>query len=231
MELFSIADGVACIVPARSGSTRIPDKNLAEINGETLLHHAISTARTAFGCVLVSTDSDHYASLARDAGAWVPALRPEALASNEATMDAVVHHAVTQWIPPTCDVVVVVQPTSPFTIPEDLHRVADALRKTPGAVSALTATRLPSHCAFALIETDAGLATPAIQQLYDKRSQDLPALWAPSGNAFATWADRMRAVESLISAPIAVVAVPAERALDIDEPSDLEMARTQRSIP
>jgi CMP-N-acetylneuraminic acid synthetase len=230
MELFSIADGVACVVPARSGSTRIPDKNLAEVNGETLLHRAISTALAAFSCVLVSTDTDRYASLARAAGAWVPALRPEALASSEATMDAVVHHAVSQWIPSACEVVVVVQPTSPFTIPEDLHRVTDALRKTPGAVSALTATRLPSHCAFALMETDAGLARPAIPQLYDERTQDLPALWAPSGNAFATWADRMRRIEPLVSAPIAIVAIPAERALDIDEPSDLEMARTRRDV-
>src|ERR1700722_13283458 len=158
MGPFSFADGVACIVPARSGSTRIPDKNLAEVNGETLLHHAISTAIAAFGCALVSTDSDRYASLARDAGAWVPALRPAALASDEATMDSVVNHAVTEWVPPACDVVVVVQPTSPFTIPEDLHRVTDLLRTTPGALSALTATRLQSHCAFALVGTDDGLA-------------------------------------------------------------------------
>ena len=223
------ADGVACVVPARSGSTRIPDKNLARLNGQSLLEHAISTARAAFGCAVVSTDSDRYAELARAAGAWVPALRPTALASGDATMDAVVAHAVSEWIPSECDVVIVVQPTSPFTIPEDLHRVADGLRKTPRALSALTAVQLPALSAFALVELEPGMATPAMPDLYSMRSQDLPAMWAPSGNAFATWTDRVRRGETLISAPIAVVAVPPERALDIDEPADLERARARRS--
>ena len=224
------ADGVACIVPARSGSTRIPDKNLAELNGQTLLEHAISTARAAFGCAVVSTDSERYAALARAAGAWVPALRPPALASVDATMDAVVAHAVSEWIPSECDVVMVVQPTSPFTIPEDLHRVADALRRTPHALSAVTAIHLPALCAFALVELEPGMATPAMPDLYNMRSQDLPAMWAPSGNAFVTWTDRVRRGEPLISAPIAIAEVPPERSLDIDEPADLDRARARRSV-
>ena len=64
---------VACVIPAWAGSKRIADKNLAEVGGRSLLAAgAASTALAAFDDVVVSTDSERYAAVARDAGARVP---------------------------------------------------------------------------------------------------------------------------------------------------------------
>ena len=68
--------------------------------------------------------------------------------------------------------------------------------------------------------------------LYDRRSQEVPALWLPTGGAFVAPAARVRAGGALQAPPFAIVPVPAERALDIDVPADLVRARElARSAP
>jgi CMP-N-acetylneuraminic acid synthetase len=213
---------VAAIVPVRAGSRRIVDKNLAEVGGRSLLARAVATAREAFGTVVVSTDSDRYGAAARAAGALVPALRPAALATDDATTDAVVAHAL-GWRP-EATIVVVVQATSPFTTAADLREVVAALDANPHAATAVLARALPREHAYALVAGRDG-ARPVAPDLYDHRSQDLPALWLPTGGAFAAPAARLRAGGPLQVAPFAIVPVPAERALDIDVPADLERAR------
>lgn len=213
---------VAAIVPVRAGSRRITDKNLAEVGGRTLLARAVTTAIEAFGAVVVSTDSERYADVARAAGAAVPALRPALLATDSTPMDAVVAHAL-EWRP-TAEIAVVVQATSPFTTADDLRAVVAALTTAPAAATALLARALPRAVAFALADGDGG-AVPLAPELYDRRSQDLPALWLPTGGAFAAAAARLRAGGPLQLAPFAIVEVPEARALDIDDPADLARAR------
>ncbi len=220
---------VACVIPAWAGSKRIADKNLAEVGGRSLLARAVSTALAAFDDVVVSTDSERYAAVARDAGARVPGLRPPVLADDTAAMDPVIADAL-GWSP-AAETVVVVQTTSPFTTAEDLHAVVAALRTHPGAGCALLARALPCALSFVLAETDArsGTANPVAPALYDRRSQDLPALWLPTGGAFAAPAARLRAGGPLQLGPFAVVPVPEERAIDIDEPTDLARGGRSRS--
>jgi CMP-N-acetylneuraminic acid synthetase len=213
---------VTAIVPVRAGSRRIVDKNLAEVGGRSLLARAVQTAREAFGTVVVSTDSERYGAAARAAGAVVPALRPAALATDDATTDAVVAHAL-GWRP-EATIVVVVQATSPFTTAADLRNVVAALDARPDAATAVLARALPREHAYALVEGEDG-ALPLACDLYDRRSQDLPALWLPTGGAFAAPAARVRAGGPLQAAPFAIVPVPADRALDIDVPADLERAQ------
>ena len=65
-------------IPARSGSLRVPNKNIMMINGHPLLAYAISGAINSglFDHVVVCTDSEDYASVARKYGAFVPEIRP-----------------------------------------------------------------------------------------------------------------------------------------------------------
>jgi CMP-N-acetylneuraminic acid synthetase len=213
---------VAAIVPVRSGSKRIADKNLAEVGGRPLLTRAVHTALAAFGTVVVSTDSEHYAAIARAAGAIVPALRPGSLASDDTPTDAVVAHAL-GWRP-DAEIVVVVQATSPFTTATDLRAVVEALDEHPGAGTAFLARSVSREYGYALVEGPDGIRALA-PDLYDRRSQDLPALWLPTGGAFAAPAARVRDGGALQQPPFAIVPVPAERALDIDDAADLERAR------
>lgn len=216
---------VVCVIPARAGSKRIPDKNLQEVGGQSLLQRAIATARAACGAVFVSTDSERYADHARAAGATVPSLRPPLLAADDSTTDEVVRHALCEWCDPGVEIVVVLQPTTPFTIPNDVVRAVDALRSSRSAGTALTAVRLPSSVAYALASTGDGLASFVAPQLRATRTQELPRLHAPTGGVYAAPAQRLRDGGPLIQEPIAIVEVPPARALDVDEPDDLRAAR------
>lgn len=75
------------IIPARSGSKGLKDKNIKEINGKPLIAYAIENALATgiFQTVHVSTDSEKYAEIARSYGADVPFLRSEQMASDTAS--------------------------------------------------------------------------------------------------------------------------------------------------
>jgi CMP-N-acetylneuraminic acid synthetase len=222
------APGAFCLVPARGGSRRIPRKNLVDVGGMPLVERAVRTAQAAFGRVFVSTDDAEIAAVAVAAGATVPALRPAALATATSGMDAVVHHAVDAWATDE-SVVVVVQPTSPFTEPADLRACVTALQGAGAPASALLGVALPRVHAFAVAERPDGLGEPLAPALFDLRSQDLPPLWLPTGGAFAAPIERLRAGGPLLASPMAVVPIPEARALDIDESADLAAARAALS--
>src|SRR5207245_766529 len=84
------------IIPARGGSKGIPDKNLVPLGGRPLIVHTISAASAARTIVrmIVSTDSDAIAAVAKEAGAEVPFQRPAELATDSATTEAVIAHAI-----------------------------------------------------------------------------------------------------------------------------------------
>src|SRR4029453_18800821 len=72
------------LIPARAGSKRVADKNIRVLGGHPLLAYTVAAARSAgtFARVLVSTDSEAYAEIARHYGADVPFLRPAELAGD-----------------------------------------------------------------------------------------------------------------------------------------------------
>lgn len=213
---------VCCVVPARSGSQRIVDKNLQIVGGVTLLERAVATARAAFGCVLVSTDSPRYASIATDAGATVPGLRPAELATAESTTDDVVRHVLQHWAP-EAKIVVVVQTTSPFTEAQDLLTCVARL-DDPTIESSLTVVAAPPGAAYVLIGTSEHVAF-GMPEMATLRTQDVPPLWMPTGGAFASRAEAVRCGKPLVRPRIAAAPVDSDRSLDIDTPDDLRAAQ------
>ena len=88
-----------CIIPARGGSKRIARKNIKPFCGQPMLAYSIQAALAShcFDRVVVSTDDDEIATLARACGAEVPFVRPAALADDHTGTTAVVKHAL-QWL-------------------------------------------------------------------------------------------------------------------------------------
>src|SRR5688500_17164568 len=87
------------IIPARGGSKRIPRKNVKPFAGRPMIAHSIVAAQEAdvFGRIIVSTDCEEIADVARQHGAEVPFLRPTELANDVIGTDAVNVHAM-QWL-------------------------------------------------------------------------------------------------------------------------------------
>ncbi len=112
------------IIPARCGSKGLPDKNIRELNGKPLIAHAIEQARESgcFDTVMVSTDSERYAGIAREYGADVPFLRSERTASDTASSWDVVREVLSGYekLGRTFDTVCLLQPTSPLRTGADI---------------------------------------------------------------------------------------------------------------
>src|SRR5205807_6276007 len=129
------------VIPARGGSKGLPGKNLRRLGALSLIGHAIASAREATRLTrfVVSTDCDAIAEEARRHGAEVPFLRPAPLASDEAGMVPVLHHAV-RWLESTGtrpDLIVTLQPTSPFRSGVEIDATIEKVVAT-GADSAQT---------------------------------------------------------------------------------------------
>ena len=131
---------VLALVPARSGSRSIPDKNVASFRGKPLLVHSIEHGLAARNVdrVLVSTDSPRYRAIAEAAGAEAPFLRPASLAADLSTDLQVFVHAL-EWLerhegyrPEAC---VHLRPTYPTRKVSDVERAVDLLLADPTADS------------------------------------------------------------------------------------------------
>lgn len=213
---------VFCLIPARSGSRRVPDKNIRKVGGVPMLTRGVQLGLAAFGRVFVSTDSPRYADIARAAGATVPDLRPAQLAGPETAMSEVVRHAVESWVGRE-EVLVLVQVTAPFLSVADVRSVVARLRSDPGLACALTAVRMPPKSAYTIAVRD-GHGTFISRRWSEVMTHAMPELVTPSGGAYAAPLARLRQGLPLIAEPIGVLTVEDERSIDIDDEDDLEYA-------
>ena len=122
------------LIPARAGSVRVPGKNIAPLAGHPLIAYSIAAARESglFGSVVVSTDSEEIADVARRYGADVPSLRPAAMAGATSPDIEWVRHALagTDW-----ELFSILRPTSPFRTAATIRRAWERLHAVPGADS------------------------------------------------------------------------------------------------
>jgi CMP-N,N'-diacetyllegionaminic acid synthase len=110
---------ILALIPARGGSKGVPRKNLRLLDGRPLIAHTIETGLScpSVSEVVVSTEDEEIAEVARSIGAKTPFIRPQSLASDETPMEPVIQHAVTELEAirgVRVDVVVLLVPTNPF---------------------------------------------------------------------------------------------------------------------
>jgi CMP-N,N'-diacetyllegionaminic acid synthase len=137
---------VVALIPARSGSERVPDKNVRPLGGHPLLAYAVATARQAkiFDRVICSTDSGKIAEVAQRYGADVPFLRPAAFATATSPDIEWISHALEQ-LDEHYDLLAIVRATNPFRGPDALRRGLAQLLATPEADSIRAVERVKQH--------------------------------------------------------------------------------------
>jgi len=137
------------LIPARSGSKRVPDKNIRLLAGHPLLAYSIQAALQSgvFAAVVVSTDSPKYAEIARKYGAEVPFLRPSAMAVDLSPDIEWVTHALQQLQAQgrQFDCFSILRPTSPFRLPETIRRAWDCFLSDPGVDSLRAVEKCHEH--------------------------------------------------------------------------------------
>ena len=121
------------VIPARSGSKGLPDKNIRPVNGKPLLAYTIEAALESgcFDTVHVSTDSERYAEIARRYGADVPFLRSAALATDTASTWDAVREVLARYdeLSKRFDTMMLMQPTTPLRTGEDVKEAYALLQK------------------------------------------------------------------------------------------------------
>ena len=121
------------VIPARSGSKGLPDKNIKPVNGKPLLAYTIEAALESgcFDTVHVSTDSERYAEIARQYGADVPFLRSAALATDTASTWDAVREVLARYdeLGKRFDTMMLMQPTTPLRTGEDVKEAYALLQK------------------------------------------------------------------------------------------------------
>jgi CMP-N,N'-diacetyllegionaminic acid synthase len=177
------------VIPARGGSKGLPGKNLRVLGRLSLVGHAVASSRDSSRMTrfIVSTDDPVIVDEARRHGAEVPFQRPAELANDEAGMVPVLQHAV-RWLESTGarpDLIVTLQPTSPFRIGADIDRTVAKVIDT-GADSAQTVVEASYH-PFFMKTLDGDRTTPLFPDGHKYvRRQDAPPVYQPSGAVYVT---------------------------------------------
>lgn len=214
---------IIAIVPARGGSKRIPRKNLALLAGVPLVVHSIRHARDARRVhqVIVSTDDNEIAGVSADAGAMV-VRRPEPLASDTATSEAALLHALDWWrgregADPA--LVVFLQCTSPVRRPGDIDAAIDSLEQAPAdsLLSVCESTR------FIWAVRDGQPAPINYDYRRRQREQDLARQFQENGSIYLFRPRVLREEGNRIGGRIALYEMDYWSSFQIDTPEDLEL--------
>jgi len=141
---------VLCLIIARGGSQRVPNKNIRLLAGRPLLGYSIAAAKNSryVNRIIVSTDSDAIADVAKKEGAEIPFKRPAEISQGHSTELQAMEHAL-GWLRDhekyEPDLVVLLRPTSPFRTTATIDKAIEILRDDPDAHSVRTVRLCSEH--------------------------------------------------------------------------------------
>lgn len=222
---------VLAIIPARGGSKSIPRKNIRSLAGHPLIAYSIAAglaARTITRLV-VSTDNEEIAGVARRYGAEVPFLRPAKYSQDNTTDLPVFRHAL-EWLREKesyqPEIVVQLRPTSPFRRVRHIDQAVNLLLEHPQADAARTVC-IPFQNPFKMwrIHPD-GFMQPLGRELgiedepYNQPRQVLPEVFWQTGYVDACRANTILEKHSMTGERILPVVINQSEWIDIDSPDD-----------
>jgi len=216
------------IIPARSGSKRILDKNVKPFHGRPVIEYSLAAARESrlFDVIHVSTDSEATAGLAEQLGAPVDFLRPPALASDTASLRDVLRFVRDRYaeLGRRFECICRLSACAPLTEAADLV-AAEKLFAAHGGKRAVTAVfRTPGSLQRAYSLSADGLLEPLRGDRMFARSQDLAATYQDAGSFALLPPDFLDRPDAEFYRDRAGFVLPFERAIDIDEPEDWRLA-------
>jgi len=215
------------IIPARGGSKRIPSKNSKLFHGKPMIAYSIDAAQQS-GCfdkIIVSTDDQHIADIARSMGADVPFMRPAEIADDVATTLDVMQHAIT-WCQQQgwdIDLVCCIYATAPFLLAADIQQGLQLITQEP-LHYVFSATTFPFAIQRAITLNEQGNVSMIASQHLNTRSQDLPETYHDAGQFYWGKTSAFLQGKAIFAAHSKVVLLPRKRVQDIDTLEDWEFA-------
>ena len=220
---------IIAIIPARSGSKGLKDKNIMPLCGKPLMNYTIEAALKSgcFSTVMVSTDSNYYAQIAVKSGAEVPFLRSEEMSSDSASSWDTVREVLEKYSEQgiTYDYVALLQPTSPLRNEDDIKGVVGLLRRE-GVKAVVTVTEVdhPVQWCFTM-PADHSMHEFAKSPFNYMRRQDLEVFYRENGAVFLVNAQKiMNPGYNFYADGCFGYIMPRDRSTDIDSEIDFKLA-------
>ena len=214
------------VIPARSGSKGLPDKNIKLLNGKPLIHYSIEVAQQIFNNedICISTDSDKYIKIAEQTGLKVPFVRPETLSTDNATTQDVLLHCLDFYEQKGVfyDYILLLQPTSPFREKKHLEDILMANKEDCDMIVSVKETE--SNPYYVLFEENkSGLLEKSKKDNFTRR-QDCPKVYEYNGSMYLIKVSSIK--EKLFSSftKIKKYEMHSKYSIDIDSEIDFKLA-------
>ena len=230
------------LVPARAGSQRVPGKNILPLAGHPLIAYSIAGAQEAgiFDAVIVSTDSDQIAEIARSYGAEVPGLRPREMSTATSYDIEWVLHVMRDRRE---EIFAILRPTSPFRTVDTIRRAYERLVELGDRADSIRAVE-PARQHPGKMWTLAGdLLEPLLPQpegetpLHSRQYQALPTVYAQNSSLELAWSRVLDdPVPTISGRRVAPFFTEGAEGFSIDYPDDVDIAermllRGEASLP
>ena len=221
--------GILAVITARGGSKRIPQKNIRPFFGKPMIGYAIEAARNSglFEEIMVSTDSNEIAVVAKQFGASVPFMRSEKTSGDFATTYDVIDEVVREYKNrgKEFEALCCIYPCVPFLKPETLVEASEML-KYSDAFQPVCEYPVPIEWAM---QIEKGMLVPNDRSAQLIRSQDLEAKYFDAGMFYFCKTSTMIAEQTLTPVKTIGYIISEMECQDIDTPTDWEMAELKYS--
>jgi len=217
------------LIPARGGSKGLPRKNIRPLLGKPLIAWTIEQAKVSkyVDKVVVSTDDEEIAEVAKQYGAKVPFMRPKELARDDTPGIDVVFHAM-NWFTKNknkqYDLIILLQPTSPLRTAEDIDKAIELLflKKAKAIVSVC---EVDHHPLWTNTLPENGCMKDFIRkEIMNKNRQELPTFYGLNGAIYLAYWDYIKEQKGFFGKETFAYIMPKERSVDIDSELDLKLA-------
>ncbi|MEF9949765.1 MAG: acylneuraminate cytidylyltransferase family protein [Mucinivorans sp.] len=215
---------ILAIIPARGGSRGIPNKNIKALASRPLIAYSIDVAREIVSDedICLSTDSNEIAAVASRCGLAVPFIRPAALAGDSSGTVGVLLHALDFYRQQgkEYDVILLLQPTSPFRTAEHVRQALALFNATTDMVVSVKAS---SSASVLCLEDEHGYVHNVFNASHSPR-QECASFWEYNGAIYVISVPKLLSARSLAFDHIVKYEMPVESSLDLDTMLDWSIA-------
>jgi CMP-N,N'-diacetyllegionaminic acid synthase len=230
---------ILALIPARGGSKGVARKNIRELAGKPLIAWTIeiASACSTLDRVIVSTEDQKIAKIARQCGAEVPFIRPGELAQDN-TPDLPVYQHALSWLAEyegyRPEIVVWLRPTTPLRTVQDVEAAIQLLIET--GADCVRSVSLAEHHPYWMKRLDGDRLVPFVDGVDESkyyRRQLLPSAYRLNGAVDVTWYRTVMQKGMLYSGDVRGYVMPVERSIDLDSELDFALAELllQRRTP
>lgn len=221
---------IVALIPARSGSKRIKDKNIKPLGGQPLIAYTIKAAQESgiFEDIVVSTDSQQYADIAKGYGASVPKLRPQSLSGGDSPDIKWVQH-ILGVLHTSYACFAILRPTNPFRTADTICRAWDLFEMSENIDSLRAVELCKQHPAKMWVLRD-GLMTPILPYTtghtpwHSTPYQSLPEVYAQNASLEIAWSYVPIQVQNISGVSIVPFITEGYEGFDINTQADWDYA-------